>query len=175
MVIGLTHYNNEIPAAPGSLAAVTNVTRFGERTARGAASFRCAACGEVAGVVKVARAGTPVDLGPPLGRETSTRDGLVVDYFLGTAWLAADAEVLDAVRVIIEDGKADPVSLRRLNWELAPFYCPDCELNYCRADWSTRVVTEDSFYDRTMGTCPHGHEHMVDDLPGGGSRPRGER
>lgn len=60
-----------------------NVTRFGARTAHGAASFRCAACGEVAGV--------------------------------------------------------------------------------CRADWSTEVRTDDGFYDCTMGTCPNGHRHMVDD------------
>ena len=39
--------------------AVTGMTRFGERIGQGAAaSFRCAARGEVAGVVKVARAGT---------------------------------------------------------------------------------------------------------------------
>ena len=140
-----------------------NVTRFGARTAHGAASFRCAACGEVAGVVRVARAGPPVDIGPPVGRANPERDGLVVDYFLGTTWLAAGAATLDAVQAVIDEGEADPVSLRQLNWELAPFYCPDCELNYCRADWSTEVRTDDGFYDCTMGTCPNGHRHMVDD------------
>ena len=39
--------------------AVTGMTRFGERIGQGAAaSFRCDARGEMAGVVKVARAGT---------------------------------------------------------------------------------------------------------------------
>jgi hypothetical protein len=143
---------------------VTSVTRFGERTAHGAASFRCAACGEAAGVVKVVRTGTSVDMGPPAGLQSSAHDGLVVDYFLGTTWLAASAAALDAVQAIIDGGNADPVSLRQLNWELAPFYCPDCELNYCRDDWSTQVLTDDGFYDCTIGTCPNGHRHMVDDL-----------
>jgi hypothetical protein len=39
----------------------------------------------MAAVVKVARAGTTVDMGPPLGCETYDRDAIVVDYFFGTA------------------------------------------------------------------------------------------
>jgi hypothetical protein len=67
--------------------------------------------GKVAGVVRVARAGTTVDMGPPLGRETSAHDGLVVDYFMGTAWLAADSGALDTVQAVIDSGNVDPVSL----------------------------------------------------------------
>jgi DNA-binding XRE family transcriptional regulator len=33
-------------------------------------------------------------MGPPLGIETPARDGLVFDYFLGTAWHAQSAEIL---------------------------------------------------------------------------------
>ncbi|HEY0937607.1 MAG TPA: hypothetical protein VGD91_28190 [Trebonia sp.] len=139
------------------------VTRFGQRTARGAASFRCAECGELAGVVRVARAGVPVDLGPPLGVKTTAADGLVVDYFLGTAWLAAPRAALDAVQALVDEGDADPVALRRFKPDLAPFYCPDCDLNYCARDWHPSVVLDEGFYDCTMGTCPHGHRHRVDD------------
>jgi hypothetical protein len=63
---------------------MAGITRFGDRTARGHAAFRCAQCGELAGVVKVARAGAAVDMGPPFGQETQARDGVAVDYFLGT-------------------------------------------------------------------------------------------
>jgi hypothetical protein len=69
---------------PGSR---TRSNQVREQTASGAASFRCAKCGELAGVARVARAGTTVDMGPSLGRQD--HDGLVVDYFLGTAWHAA--------------------------------------------------------------------------------------
>ena len=48
------------------------IIRFGDRIERGpAASFRCARYGEVAGVVRVARAETTVKMGPALGNETS--------------------------------------------------------------------------------------------------------
>jgi hypothetical protein len=105
---------------------MAQVTRFGERTAHGAASFRCAKCSELAGVVRVARAGTTVDMGPPLDRQAEARDGLVVDYFLGTAWHAADAEKLDAVQAVIDRGSVDLPNLQKVHPELAPFYCPDC-------------------------------------------------
>jgi hypothetical protein len=144
-------------------ATVDGIKRFGDRTAYGAASFRCAKCGEMAGVLRVARANTPVDMGPPLGVETPGRDGLVIDYFLGTAWLASETESLDAVQALIDQGSADPVAIRQVNPDLAPFYCPDCELNYCAKDWDTHVMLDDGFYDCTMGTCPNGHRHMVDD------------
>lgn len=57
-----------------------------DRIERGpAASFRCARCGEVAGVVRVARAGTTVNMGPTLGDEVPAGDGLVLDGLIGTA------------------------------------------------------------------------------------------
>ena len=142
---------------------MAGVSRFGQRTGQGAASFRCAACGEMAGVVKVARSGATVDMGPPLGRETYDRDGIVVDYFLGTAWRSADAATLDAVAEIVGSAAPDPLALRRIDWQLAPFYCADCALSYCRADWHTYVLVDEGFYDCTMGVCPAGHKHMVDD------------
>jgi hypothetical protein len=78
-------------------------SRFGDRIERGpAASFRCARCGELAGVVRVARAGTTINMGPPLGIATPDRGGLVLDHFLGTAWQAESAAVLDAVQALIE-------------------------------------------------------------------------
>jgi hypothetical protein len=59
------------PRQPGRPGAKHRQDPARERIGQAAAaSFRCAACGEMAGVVKVARAGTTVDMGPPLGRET---------------------------------------------------------------------------------------------------------
>lgn len=147
-----------------SRVTVADTPRFGERIAREtAASFRCAACGEVAGVVKVARAGATVDMGPRLGRETYDRDVIIVDCFLGTVAKFADGATLDAAQDVISGDAPDPVALRRIDWELAPFYCPECDLNYCRAHWNTVPVFDEGFYDRTIGTCPGGHRHTVDD------------
>ena len=146
---------------------VSGVTRFGEPTVRGtAARFQCARCGDLAGVVRVVRAGTAVDLGAPLGRQVEERDGLVLDFFLGTAWHSVTIDKLDAVQGLIEEGKVDPAAIRELDWtfwELTPFYCPDCGLNYCPRDWETYVLFDEGFYDCTKGRCPEGHEHMLDD------------
>ena len=144
--------------------AVTGMTRFGERIGQGAAaSFRCAACGEMAGVVKGRPGRNQRRHGPPLGRETYDHDAIIVDYSLGTAGKFADAATLDAVQELVSSHAPDPVALRQIDWELAPFYCPDCGLNYCRADWHTYVLVDEGFYDCTMGICPGGHRHMVDD------------
>jgi predicted RNA-binding Zn-ribbon protein involved in translation (DUF1610 family) len=130
-----------------SHSPVTGVTRFGEPASRGmAARFRCARCGDLAGVVRVSYAGNPVDMGSPLGKQVQERDGLVLDYFLGTAWHAAAGDKLDAVQALIERGKVDPLAIRELDstfWELTPFYCPDCGLNYCSRDWDTYVLIDE--------------------------------
>ena len=142
---------------------MTELIRFGERTGKAAVSFRCGACGEVAAVVKAVRASTAIDMGPPLGQQSYNRDGIVIDYFLGTAWKLADAATYADVQAILNDDAPDPAKLRQIDWELAPFYCPDCGQNYCRADWHTSVLADEPFYDCTMGVCPGGHEHVVDD------------
>ena len=136
---------------------VTGLTRFGQRTGETAASFRCGACGEMAAVVKAVRAGTTADMGTPLGRQCYGRDGIVVDYFLGTAWKRANAAAYADACAILNQQAPDPAKLRQIDWELAPFYCPDCGQNYCRADWHTEVLADEGLYDCTMGICPGGH------------------
>jgi predicted RNA-binding Zn-ribbon protein involved in translation (DUF1610 family) len=145
------------------MSQVTAVPRFGQPAGEAAASFRCAACGEMAAVVRAVPAGRAADMGPPLGSRAEDRNGIVVDYFGGTAWKLADAATYEAVHEILSGQDPDPAALRQVNWELAPFYCPECGRNYCRADWHTYVLFDEGFYDCTMGTCPGGHRHMVDD------------
>jgi hypothetical protein len=142
---------------------VTNLTRYGERTADGAASFACAACGELAGVVRATPVGGPANMGPPLAITASDHDGLIVDDFIGTSWVATSRAVVDPVQALIDEGNADPLALRAISWELAPFCCPDCQLNYCKDDWNINIVFDENFYDYTMGTCPNGHQYVVDD------------
>jgi len=147
----------------GRCLQVTEPTRFGQRTGTGAASFRCAKCGEVAAVVKAVSADVQADMGPPLGSQSHRRDGMVVDYFGGTMWKAAGPGTYAAVRTILDGEEPDPAELRRIDWELAAFYCPECARNYCHSDWSTYVLFDEGFYDCTMGTCPAGHRHVIDD------------
>ncbi len=67
------------------------------------------------------------------------------------------------VPAILSQEAPDPAKLRQIDWELAPFYCPDWGQYYCRADWHTYVLDDEGFYDCTMGISPGGHRYMVDD------------
>jgi hypothetical protein len=134
-------------------------TRFGDRVPKGtAASFRCGECGEIAGVVRVARAGGTA------GESPSGRDGLVLDYFLGTILHADTGDVLDAVQALIEQGTVDPATIREITWtlwDITPFYCPECRLNYCCLDWSMHFAVNGGSHDCIIGTCPNGHRHLL--------------
>lgn len=103
---------------------MTTADRLGQRAGEAAASFRCAECGEMAAVVKAVPAGRPADMGPPLGQQLQSRDGVVADYFGGTAWKHAEALAYQAVREILSGEAPDPAALRRIDWELAPFLLP---------------------------------------------------
>jgi hypothetical protein len=103
---------------------------------------------------------------PTLGNEVPARDGLVLDGFIGTAWCAVTGEVLDAVDALIDRGRVDPAAIRGIGqalWEITPFYCPGCKLNYCRTERDTSVLFGDGLCDRTEGTCPGGRRHTLDD------------
>jgi hypothetical protein len=102
-------------------------------------------------------------MGPPLGLQVQDHDGIVVDYFGETAWKRADAATYEGVREILSSPAPDPAAFRRIDWALAPFYCPECDKNYCRADWRTRGLFDNGIYDCTIDICPGGHEHIVDD------------
>jgi hypothetical protein len=142
---------------------MTVVSRFGQPVGGAAASFRCGACGDVAAVVRAVSAGEATDMGPPLGLQVEARDGTVVDCFGGTVWKAANAAIYEDVRAILSGEAPDPVALRRVDWELIPFYCSECRQNYCRADWRPDVLFGETHYDCTMATCPSGHQQMIDD------------
>ncbi len=138
---------------------MTQVTRFGQSDGHSAATFRCAACGEVAAVVKAVTAGTVTDAGDP------RQDRIVVHGFSGPdAWVDASAGQYAAAQAILTSAAPDPAELRRiLYWEAAPFHCPDCGLNYCHAHWRGFPRFDEGSYDCTIGICPAGHEHMIDD------------
>ena len=64
-----------------------------------------------------------------------------------------------AVRAALGSARA----LYELDFELAPFYCPVCDRSYCGGHWSATDVFEDGVHDSIRGTCPEGHERMLED------------
>jgi hypothetical protein len=51
-----------------------------------AAAFACAACGELAGIVRLVPAGDAADMGPPIGEEIYDADGVAIEGCLGNSW-----------------------------------------------------------------------------------------
>jgi predicted RNA-binding Zn-ribbon protein involved in translation (DUF1610 family) len=147
------------PARSEPAVGAAGTTRFGDRVPnRSAASFRCGECGEIVGVVRVARANGTA------GGEPGAGGWLVLEYFLGTVWHPDAGEVLDAVAALIEQGNADPVTIREIAWALwdvTAFYCPECGLNYCRLDWDMHFAVNAESHDCIIGTCPKGHPHLL--------------
>ena len=138
--------------------------RYGEPTAGGAVSFRCAACREVAAVVKLVPAAAPVDMGPPLGTQNQPRNGFAIDYWLGsTTWMAVDDKTWPTVCEILAAAQPDAAALHAIDWEMAPFFCRICETCYCRTDWHAIPIWDGPFYDYTEGHCPAGHRQLIDD------------
>ena len=64
-----------------------------------------------------------------------------------------------AVRAALGSARA----LYELDFELAPFYCPVCDRSYCGEHWSATDVFEDGVHDSIRGTCPEGHERLLED------------
>jgi hypothetical protein len=159
----LAGLSDQVRSVPPVGAAGT--TRFGDRIPKGpAASFRCGKCGEVAGVVRVARASGTSGCGSPPGWQPCAGDGLVLDYFLGPVWHQDTGDVLDAVQELIEQGNADPVTIREITWtlwDITPFYCPECQLNYCSLDWNAHLAVSEGTHDCIIGSCPNEHRHLL--------------
>jgi hypothetical protein len=138
--------------------------RNGEPTAGAGVSFRCAACGEAAAVIKLLRAGETADMGPPLGGQQHARDGVVIDYWLGsTCWMAVDPGTWEGISAVLATRHPDPAALHAIDWELAPFFCRACQSCYCRDDWHPIPIWDGPFYDYTEGRCPAGHRQTIDD------------
>jgi hypothetical protein len=127
------------------------------------ASFSCAVCGGIAGLVRLAAAATVVDMGPPIGDQEHQADGVVISHWIGTVWKAAAPATYAQVRDVLSASQPDTGAPHRIDWELAPFCCRACQQNYCREHWECIVIMDEGFYDRSDGICPAGHRQVIDD------------
>jgi hypothetical protein len=60
----------------------------------------------------------------------------------------------------------DPGTLFRMDFEYAPFYCPECNRCYCSDHWKYWIIydeEEPSYFDYIKGICPKGHKRMLED------------
>jgi hypothetical protein len=117
--------------------ALANRHDYALATLHGHAVHLCASCGQEAGRLRIE--------GDELRRTAFTS--------------TLTQKATDGVRAAI----ADAAALHALDPELAPFYCPGCERSYCGAHWRREDVFEDGLHDSIRGTCPEGHERMLED------------
>ena len=141
-------------------SAVTSVT----------VTYPCAACGNPASTLTLIPPGepdpnltpTPPGLPPGIGSllgqispesgQLSIAGGPVsVSMFVDVDWVAAAL----ATR--------DPAALYAIDFELAPFWCPKCAASYCGDHYRTVTVYDEGYFDCIRGTCPAGHERMLED------------
>src|SRR5260370_6364211 len=103
---------------------MTPPNRLGRHAGEGAASFRCAACGEMAAVVRAVPAGRTAGMGPPLGRQVQSGDGVVAGYFGGAAWERPHPPAHQALRENPKGQGPEPRPPPPNDWGLGPLFLP---------------------------------------------------
>jgi hypothetical protein len=88
-------------------------------------------------------------------------DGLRRSGVVGTLGLPLPGGPSERLRRAVAAG--DVADLHAINPEIVPCHCPTCGVSYCEAHWRTREEWDDGFHDAVYGTCPQGHERMLQD------------
>jgi hypothetical protein len=119
-------------------------------------TLSCANCGRAAAEISLLPSGTIT------GGAASTRDRLERADFMGTLTrFGSPAELKKLFEAV---SRGDYANARQIDSDFVGFHCRRCEAVYCQACWRlSPPVIDQGFYDYTLGTCPHGHEQMVDD------------
>jgi hypothetical protein len=116
----------------------------------------CAHCGRAAVELALLPKGTVT------GGAASTRDRLERTDFMGSLTRFGDPSEL--VRLFEAACAGDFATARAIDVDFAAFHCRACDADYCDTCWRlSPPVFDEGFYDYTLGTCPQGHEQVVDD------------
>ncbi len=127
--------------------------------------YSCDICGKLAGSIEFIFEEEHEDiiLCWPSLELPKPKSVIVTQSFLGTATIPRDEEYLELIMDYLDNRDLKSV-LKEFDGDNLAFYCPTCDKCYCGDHWRTRLVMEDfGWYDYTMGTCPEGHERMIDD------------
>lgn len=57
----------------------------------------------------------------------------------------------------------DSQNIYAIDREFAPYFCPQCDRNYCDKHWLRETLYDEGFYDAEYGICPKGHRKMLFD------------
>lgn len=114
------------------------------------ARFTCLLCGREAGAIELS--GSPQD--------GEIRRASVTSVLTQPVTSDAYRKIRAALR------SATPRALFEVDPELVPCFCPTCDASYCGDHWTRwDVFDEDvpAWHDSIRGSCPRGHERMLED------------
>ncbi len=123
------------------------------------ATFLCAECGATAAQVAL------LIEEQPICEKDGQASGLIIQAgFFGEWAQIVRAGALWPVGKALAEGNA--AALYEIDPLWAPFFCPKCLRTYCREHWRFDLKFDEEWpdwYDETIGTCPQGHERVIDD------------
>jgi hypothetical protein len=89
-------------------------------------------------------------------------EGLRRKGFMGEVTKFGEADELRRILEMIRAG--DFAAARGADADFVAFHCRKCKCCYCERCWRIGPPQfDEGFYDCTSGTCPKGHEQIVDD------------
>jgi hypothetical protein len=89
-------------------------------------------------------------------------DGLQRRGFIGEVTKFGEVENLRRLMDMVRSADFD--SARGADADFVAFHCRECKRSYCERCWRLGPPEfDDGFYDCTRGTCPEGHEQIIDD------------
>jgi hypothetical protein len=119
-------------------------------------TLTCARCGGAAAEISLLPA-TVKGAGP-----FSDRDRLERTDFMGS--VTKFGEYADLLAFFERLARQDFAAARGRDADFVAFHCWECGKVYCERCWTLGApVFDEGFYDYTLGTCPEGHEQVVDD------------
>ncbi len=90
------------------------------------------------------------------------RDRLERSEFMGLVTKFGEFKQLMALFDAVRRGNY--AAARAADPDFVAFHCLACNRVYCEQCWAIGApVFDEGFYDYTAGTCPAGHEQVVDD------------
>lgn len=89
------------------------------------------------------------------------KSGLAVIHFIG--WCSYSAQVTADYYEPVREAllNSDAAALYNMNRYWAPYYCPECGVNYHERSWHTHYLNDS--YSVLEGTCPRGHKRILED------------
>ena len=123
-----------------------------EKVSESEVNLRCSECGKVSVVFRV---GT----WPYTERESLIVKGITHEVALNIKHAEKIFELLEK-----EDlARVHSIVDQHPSCEGIDAYCPECDKIYCWEHYNVKTEYDDGFYDCSCGTCPKGHERMIDD------------